>query len=338
MRYWNGIGVTAANLAAMKKTDLTAGIPPPWRADRLVCHNDKLLAYRNVSGSSQSSYGYHETSSRVSTTLTAASLIDTSSTWVATDDYLNGWRCYPCVNDVSGSLHYPLKYWIITDHAQATETVTCGGANMTSYAATGDGYLIAKFYKKSAFHCDEVEPANWLSTSVLQFNDEDGDVLQCMLSWNGRMVVVCRDQLWVVSGYGPTSPWSKQMLSPRGGTLSPWSVVDAGDQVMWLGSRGVMSYGGGYQRPVVLSDQLRSIVLDINESAREQAVGIQYKGLVLWSYPSADSNVNDRTLIYNPETTAFMKNCIHRGATVMNGKCMLQKQAEAAWEIFHQNL
>lgn len=43
-------------------------------------------------------------------------------------------------------------------------------------------------------------------------------------------------------------------------------------------------------------------------------------------------------LIYNPETTAFMKNCIHRGATVMNGKCMLQKQAEAAWEIFHQNL
>lgn len=43
-------------------------------------------------------------------------------------------------------------------------------------------------------------------------------------------------------------------------------------------------------------------------------------------------------LIYNPETTAFMKNCIQRGATVMNGKCMLQKQAEAAWEIFHQNL
>lgn len=43
-------------------------------------------------------------------------------------------------------------------------------------------------------------------------------------------------------------------------------------------------------------------------------------------------------LIYNPETTAFMKHCINQGATVMNGRYMLQKQAEAAWEIFHQNL
>jgi shikimate 5-dehydrogenase len=33
-----------------------------------------------------------------------------------------------------------------------------------------------------------------------------------------------------------------------------------------------------------------------------------------------------------------MKHCIDQGATVMNGKYMLQKQAEAAWEIFHQNL
>lgn len=45
-------------------------------------------------------------------------------------------------------------------------------------------------------------------------------------------------------------------------------------------------------------------------------------------------------LVYNPETTQFMKNGMLRGAFVMNGMTMLEKQAEKAWEIFkmHANL
>ena len=40
-------------------------------------------------------------------------------------------------------------------------------------------------------------------------------------------------------------------------------------------------------------------------------------------------------LIYNPETTLFLKKCKEYGATVKNGYEMLVLQAEKAWEIFN---
>lgn len=39
-------------------------------------------------------------------------------------------------------------------------------------------------------------------------------------------------------------------------------------------------------------------------------------------------------LVYNPETTAFMRRCAKQGAQVMNGLDMLHRQAEAAWKIW----
>lgn len=40
-------------------------------------------------------------------------------------------------------------------------------------------------------------------------------------------------------------------------------------------------------------------------------------------------------LIYNPETTSFMKHAQAKGATSLNGHQMLKLQAEAAWEIWN---
>ncbi|MFT5970000.1 MAG: shikimate dehydrogenase [Flavobacteriales bacterium] len=39
-------------------------------------------------------------------------------------------------------------------------------------------------------------------------------------------------------------------------------------------------------------------------------------------------------LIYNPETTAFLKEGINRGASICNGLSMLQLQAEKSWELW----
>lgn len=41
-------------------------------------------------------------------------------------------------------------------------------------------------------------------------------------------------------------------------------------------------------------------------------------------------------LVYNPETTLFMRKCGERGATVKNGLEMLYLQAEAAWKIWNR--
>lgn len=40
-------------------------------------------------------------------------------------------------------------------------------------------------------------------------------------------------------------------------------------------------------------------------------------------------------LIYNPETTIFMKKCRANGAKITNGLQMLYKQAEASWEFWN---
>tara|TARA_B100001113_G_C20761416_1_gene471053 strand:- start:275 stop:565 length:291 start_codon:yes stop_codon:yes gene_type:complete len=40
-------------------------------------------------------------------------------------------------------------------------------------------------------------------------------------------------------------------------------------------------------------------------------------------------------LIYNPEKTLFLKKAEAQGAQVINGKQMLIKQAEKAWEIWN---
>lgn len=41
-------------------------------------------------------------------------------------------------------------------------------------------------------------------------------------------------------------------------------------------------------------------------------------------------------LIYNPEKTKFLEKAEERGATILNGKTMLEQQAEAAWKIWNE--
>ncbi len=52
-----------------------------------------------------------------------------------------------------------------------------------------------------------------------------------------------------------------------------------------------------------------------------------------YEYISKDSLLFD--LVYNPETTLFLKKGIERGATVKNGLEMLHLQAEKAWKIWN---
>jgi len=297
-RYWNGIS-NAANVDALLKNDFSAGIDPLLRADRLTLHNDKLFLYRNAA--SPTAY------SRVSTTLTDTVLTDTGSSFPSGTDKLIGHRCYPCIDDASATKYnYPFKFWIVTN--STATTATCSGGTMLSVAAVGDTYLIVKSYNKVAWYCTETEPADWPTTNLLQFNEEDGDIIQHMESWNGRLVIVCREQLWSVQGYGPTTGWSKQLLAPRGGTLSPWSVVAGEDSLFWWGLRGIVGYGGMYNGPAPISDALRSLVLtSLREPMRDHIVGVKYRGLIFWSYPYGSSNVNNKTIIYHPQTGRWVQ-------------------------------
>jgi|SRR5690606_24860989 len=59
------------------------------------------------------------------------------------------------------------------------------------------------------------------------------------------------------------------------------------------------------------------------------------KPAIPYQYITKEHLVYD--LIYNPETTSFMKYSQDNGATAVNGHKMLKLQAEAAWEIWNKN-
>lgn len=62
---------------------------------------------------------------------------------------------------------------------------------------------------------------------------------------------------------------------------------------------------------------------------------IDAKPAIPYQYITKEHLVYD--LIYNPETTSFMKYSQNNGATAVNGHKMLKLQAEAAWEIWNKN-
>ena len=53
-------------------------------------------------------------------------------------------------------------------------------------------------------------------------------------------------------------------------------------------------------------------------------------------YEAMDSQHLLYDLIYNPDTTLFMKKGMERGAVVKNGLEMLLLQAYASWEFWHE--
>lgn len=60
---------------------------------------------------------------------------------------------------------------------------------------------------------------------------------------------------------------------------------------------------------------------------------VEQKPDIPYQYITKEHLVYD--LIYNPETTSFMKHAQANGATALNGHLMLKLQAEAAWEIWN---
>ncbi|WP_047245881.1 shikimate dehydrogenase family protein [Maribacter thermophilus] len=90
----------------------------------------------------------------------------------------------------------------------------------------------------------------------------------------------------------------------------------------------------GYTYPELTKDIIEDRLLIINCTP-------------LGTYPDVDNkpnipyeHLNKRhllfDLIYNPETSAFLKNGRAKGATTLNGLRMLELQAEKAWEIWNR--
>jgi hypothetical protein len=287
VKYWNGIAGAAATVASLTKVDGSAGVDPPARGSSLILHNDKLFLARGVEKSLKSG--------AVSTTQTATVLTDTLADFVTTNGIEVGFRVYPDVTN------WPRTWYTIT--AVDADEITSSGSTMTDVATTGDTYQVTRQYKKLAFYTTDNESADWPTANFLTFGDGDEDQIQALMSWKNALYIICRSQIWRVTGYGPTTGLTKERVSRFGGTLSPGSVVDAADTLYWWTGEGIVQYTGGTTRPEVISGTIRDLAEDaLNPSLRDEVTSTYFQGRVFWSYATSDSGVNNRTLIYDLAT------------------------------------
>jgi hypothetical protein len=285
LRRWDGINTADGAVADMLKTDaVTAGADPPHRSNIVLSHNDKLLSggYLGIQYFSAASSALSETA------LTGTGY---------TANLMVGWKLRANIS------WFPEQWSIITGNS--TTVATCTGSELITkgHGALGDTYSIMKFYPKQVWYSTEAEPADWPTANFLNFNTADGDLVQQMLSHQGNLLVVCSEQVWLVRGYGPSTPWSKTLLCKSGGTVAPMSVVSTAQDVYWWSEEGIVRCAGGTGIPEVIDTEIRDLTLGaINHEMRHNIIGALHQGRIYWSYPSTGSSVNDKTIILEPST------------------------------------
>lgn len=102
-----------------------------------------------------------------------------------------------------------------------------------------------------------------------------------------------------------------------------------------------ISYGKESSLHIISYDDIDQRMLrEANLIVNATPVGM---GADLNSAPPLPYHLIDRSLIcydlvYNPSVTLFLKRCLERGATVMNGFSMLKYQAYDAWHFWLRNM
>lgn len=287
--YWNGSDTDADAVANSTKEDgATAATDPPARASCLFLHNDRIFLTRNVVTKMYDGNA---------TACTDTVLTDSGASFTTTGTKMIGWRLYP---DTST---HPMYYRTIT--ANDSTSATCSAGGLDDVNAGTDPYLIGRPYTKKWFYSEAEEPAHYPSAYVIGFGEDDGDNIVWSISFRGDAFCFCKNSIWTVEGYGPDTPWRKDKLFENVGLLAPRSLVKATDRMLWRSAEGIRSYGGGFAEPRVVSDRLRSILDDINPAHLNDMFGVVYDNKVLWSWATADSTINNITLIMDLDTGRF---------------------------------
>jgi len=281
--YYDGIAAAADIVVNLLQNDDSAGVNPPTVAERVVLYNERIHWYRKAWIGEQGA---------ASTDCNATILQDSAIGWSA-DEHI-GKTLRPNIDD------YPERWFPITD--SASDSVTCAGANLDDYNAGTDNYAIQLGpYTKHSWYSTSGEPADYPTVNFLKFGENDGDDLQALVPWRGALYAVCKESFWAIYGPDPTYPWRKDLLYEGVGTQAPYSVVAAPDGVYWWAPEGIVKYNGGLPTPI--TDDLRDLLVDgVNMAAIHHAQSHFHNNLLYFSYPATGSNVNNRTLVYNPFT------------------------------------
>lgn len=185
-----------------------------------------------------------------------------------------------------------------------------------------------------AFACDPVENIGTQDAMLIRFSDQEnaadwtptasntaGDIrlgsgseIITAVETRQQMLVFTDSSLHAMQYLGPPFTFGTSMISQNTSIQGPNAVVAVDDAVFWMGSGEFYFYSGAVER---LPCMVRSYIFDdFNFSQGDQvyAASNVAHSEVWWFYPSANSTINDRYVVFNYQENTWYYGTMQRTA------------------------
>jgi hypothetical protein len=203
------------------------------------------------------------------------------------------------LSDISFSYagrHVPNEINVIIDSPVNDFIISCGSTpyDPTSFATTFDPLLVR--------WSDQGTPYEWVPAVTNQSGEQrlsSGSYIVTASNTRQEILIWTDTALFSMQYVGPPFVWSFTLLDQDITIASQNSVLTVNNVVYWMGRDKFFMYSG---RVETLPCTLRQFVYnDINYDQLSQVTAGANEGYneIWWFYPSANSTINDRYVVYN---------------------------------------
>lgn len=149
---------------------------------------------------------------------------------------------------------------------------------------------------------DQENTFEWVPTALTQAGEQRltaGSFIVCGRLTRQEILIWTNSALYSMQYIGPPFVFGFNLLMDNLSIISPNATITVNNVTYWMGAEKFYTYSG---RVETLPCSVRQYVFtDINQEQASQIVAGSNEGFseVWWFYPSKNSNVNDRYVIYN---------------------------------------
>jgi len=235
-----------------------------------------------------------------------------------------------------------IYYW----DASAVSPLTVRGVALSTLAGANKAPTIAKQVIVSdqnrhiiVFGCDSESNPGVQDPLLIRFSDQEsltdwestatntagelrlgsGSEIVTAIETRQQVLVFTDDSLYSMQFLGPPFTFGLNHISENTTIRGPLAAIAVEDNVFWMGKREFYVYGGTVQRiPCSVRDYVFS---DFNDNQAEKVTaGVNTLfGEVWWFYPSANSDENDRYVVYNYQQQLWYYGTLSRSAWLDQG-------------------
>lgn len=207
---------------------------------------------------------------------------------------------------------------LLSDRDRHVIAFGADGLGATSSATQGDGVQDPMLIRFS----DQENPIDWYPTDTNTAGDlriDTGSRIVQAVETRQQIAVLTDTALYAMQFIGPPFTFGINLVSSNITIASPKAAIAVNDIVYWMGNAEFYNYAGAVQRiPCTVRDYVFN---DFNNSQIEKVVAgsnVSYAE-VWWFYPSANSEENDRYVVYNYQENIWYIGTLTRTAWLDRG-------------------